>query len=302
MARDYYSILGVNKDAKAEEIKKAYRKLAVKYHPDKNPGKKDAEEKFKEINEAYEVLSDAEKRKKYDQYGEHWNRVDETKQGARPQGNYEYQYEGGPSEFFGQSGDFSDIFERLFRNQGPAGRRSTGSRGRGQDLQSEFSISLEDAYNGTTKIIELPHEKIRIKLKPGSYDGLTIRIPGKGEPGAGKPGDLYLRIHVIPNPSYQRDGDNLLQKVPVDLFTAILGGEKEINLLSGRLKIKIPAGSQNRKILRVKGKGMPVYDKPGKFGDLLLELQVMIPENLTEDQKELFRQLQASFNKFKSFA
>jgi curved DNA-binding protein len=311
VAKDYYSILGLTKTASEDEIKKAFRKLAVKYHPDKNPGNKEAEEKFKELNEAYEVLSDPEKRKKYDRFGPNWNQFNGAQ--AR-QGPHEYEangpggsfhYEGDPSDFFNQGGgDFSDLFESYFSQQRGAGSSSTrGGRSKrrykGQDYQSEITVSLEEAYHGTTRIIALNDKQLRIKLKPGMYDGLVIRLPGKGAPGIheGPAGDLYLTIHVLLHTMYKREGDHIRQTVPVDLFIAVLGGEKEVNTLSGQLKIKIPAGTQNGKLLRIKGKGMPVYDHPDTKGDLLLEIQVLIPENLDDRQKELFRQLQTTFNK-----
>jgi curved DNA-binding protein len=291
---DYYSILGVSKTASADEIKKAFRKLAVKYHPDKNAGNKDAEEKFKQINEAYEVLSDETKRKKYDRFGENWNKVPEGaeqfQQGARPGGSY--QYEGDPSEFFGgNGGDFSDIFEQFFTRSGRGNNGGTRAR----DVQAALTVSLEDAYHGTAQVIEVGGQKIRIKLKPGTYEGLVIRLPGKAPATKGKAGDLYLTIHVRVPEQYHIDGLDIRQTVSIDLFTALLGGEKEVETVSGRVKVKIPEGTQNGKVLKLKGKGMPEYDDPNHHGDLLLEIQVQLPSKLTEEQKELLRKLQRTF-------
>lgn len=304
MAKDYYSILGVNKKATDEEMKKAFRKLAVKYHPDKNPGNKEAEEKFKELNEAYEVLSDAEKRKKYDKYGANWNQFNGAQQGQHQyQGGsagsgQSYRFDGDSDEFYGQAGDFSDIFGDFFNQSGAGGsRRGGGRKHRGQDYHSEMTIGMEEAYQGTARIVTLNEQKIRITLKPGAYSGLTIKLAGKGAPGinGGPTGDLLITIQVLPHTLYKRDGDDIRQTVPIDLFTAVLGGEKEVNTLAGVLKIKIPAGTQNGRLLRIRGKGMPVYNKPDKTGDLLVEIQVLIPEKLTAEQQELFRQLQSSF-------
>lgn len=296
MARDFYSILGVARSASADDIKKAFRKLAVKYHPDKNPGNKEAEDKFKEINDAYEVLSDPEKKKKYDQFGENWNRVGEQQaeggqyyRGSR--GGQSYHFEGDPSDFFGSGGDYSDLFGSFFNG---GGSRSGSSRSRARDIRGSISVSLEEAFHGAAKVFEVNGEKIRIQLKPGAYDGLEIKLAGKGSPAgkSGKPGDLYLVIQVAPNAQYERLGNDLRQSLTVDLFSAVLGGDIRLSTLAGTLKLKIPAGTQNGKTLRIKGKGMPVYNQPGVAGDLLLQIQVAIPENLTEEQKEKFRELQ----------
>ncbi|WP_276483377.1 DnaJ C-terminal domain-containing protein [Paraflavitalea pollutisoli] len=303
MAKDYYSILGVSKQAKEDEIKKAFRKLAVKYHPDKNPGNKESEEKFKELNEAYEVLSDPEKRKKYDVYGPNWNQFNGQQQGQHQYqgggaGGGSYEYEGDPGEFFGKGGDFSDIFGEFFGGGGSrTGSRRSTRKHKGQDYQSEVTITLEEAFEGTTRLFNINEQKIRITLKPGVYDGLTIKLAGKGAAGlnGGEAGDLFITIRVSQHASYRRDGDDLRRTVLVDLFTAVLGGEKEVATLAGQLKIKIPAGTQNGKLLRIRGKGMPVYNQPAQRGDLLLEIQVEVPEKLTDQQRELFRQLQESF-------
>jgi curved DNA-binding protein len=302
VAKDLYSILGVSKTASQDEIKKAYRKLAVKWHPDKNPDNKTAEEKFKEANEAYEVLSDPEKRTKYDRYGENWNRVDESQfGGGRNQGTGQQQNPFGGDNPFGNGGDFSDIFENLFTQSGQGRRNKRASRG--QDLQAQTAISLEEAFHGASKIFEVNNEKLRIQLKPGAYDGLTIKLSGKGAPGKNAPaGDLFITVKVLPHPLYTREGNDIHQKIVIDLFTAVLGGEKEVYTMAGTLKIKIPAGTQNGKALRLKGKGMPVYDNPERHGDLLLNIVVNIPEKLTDEQKELFLKLQSSFTKKQTYA
>ena len=320
--KDYYKILGVDKKASQEEIKKAYRKLAVKYHPDKNQGNKTAEDRFKEISEAYEVLSKPENRKLYDQLGANWKQYkdagfDPSQHGGRSfggsrrgfaggrpgGGRYQYEFEGDPSDFFGGSG-FSDFFEAFF---GGGGRRSAegfshgfGGFGHdvpGQDLAGDLSISLQEAYNGTERIIDLGGEKIRVKIKPGTYDGLKLRVKGKGQKGiSGRPGNLYLNINVQSNPIYERKGDDLYMVVSIDMFKALLGGKQEIVTLSGNLKITIPEGTQNGKQLRLRGKGMPVYGKSG-HGDLYVKLNLKMPDRLNTEQKKLVKRLRESFQK-----
>ncbi len=305
MAKDYYSILGVSKTATADEIKKAYRKLAVKYHPDKNPGDKKAEENFKQVNEAHEVLSDTEKRKNYDQFGDPRGRVyEETRAGQNRQQRTRKSKGASSSEeaadSFGREDYFSDFFNSYFNSNGGS---STGPRTarstRGGDLHAELTITPEEAYQGAAKVFTLEGNNIRIRLKPGSYDELLIRLPGKAATGGGKAnaGDLYITIRVAHDPRYEITGENIHQKITIDLVTAVLGGEKEVATLAGTLKVKIPPATQNGKIMRIKGKGMPVYNKEGQFGDLFLDVTVSIPEKLTEQQKDLFRQLQASFAK-----
>jgi len=302
---DYYKILGVEKNATPEQIKAAYRKLAVKYHPDKNPGNKAAEESFKRANEANEVLGDPEKRRKYDELGENWQAYEQGggQAGANPfggrPGGQSFRYEGGGNDPFGGA-DFSDFFEQFFgRGAGPAtgGRAGFGARSeaKGRDYETEMEISLEEAYQGTSRVIRLEGEKLRLSTKPGSYDGQSLRIKGKGAKGqgAGQPGDLYVRIKVQPHPRYTREGDDLRTSQTVDLYTAVLGGETFVHTLSGQLKVKIIAGTQPGKIVRVKGKGMPVYGKTETYGDLYVQLQIKIPENLSAQQKVLFEQLQS---------
>ena len=316
--KDYYKILGVDKKSSQDEIKKAYRKLALKYHPDKNPGNKEAEEKFKEIGEANEVLSDPEKRKLYDQLGSNWKQYrdagyDPSTAGGRarysqgaPGGQYYYEFEGDPSEFFGGgSSGFSDFFESFFGRGTRQGKGFSGTGGfsgfgadiPGNDLAGEITISLQEAYTGTERIIDIGGEKIKLKIKPGAYSGLKLLAKGKGEKAqGGKAGNLYITINVSPHPDYERKGNDLYMNMPVDLFTALLGGKMEIQTLSGRINMKIPEGTQNGKQFRLKGKGMPVYGK-SSYGDLYVEIQVKLPDKLTPEQKELVMKLRDSVQK-----
>jgi len=295
--KDYYKILGVGKKATAAEIKKAYRKLAVKYHPDKNQGDKKAEEKFKEVNEANEVLGNPEKRKQYDEIGENWKYQQQSRQGGADPSQYGgqpggggYSYEGDPSEFFGGQGDFSAFFQNIFGNARGGGQQR---KFKGQNYQAEMELTLEEAYHGTARILQLESKKIRITTKPGSYDGQTLRIKGKGAPGinGGVAGDLYIKLKVAPHHLYQRKGDDLIYSLNVDLYTAILGGKATVNTFSGPVSTTIPKGIQPGKMLRLKSKGMPLYGKKKKWGDLLVKIEVALPQHLSEKETELFQQL-----------
>ena len=307
--KDYYKVLGVDKKATQEEIKKAFRKLAVKYHPDKNPGDKEAENQFKLANEANEVLSDPEKRKKYDELGQNWNKYQYAdSQGGSPfgqgfgTGGRQYHYEGDLNDFFAGAGGaegasgFSDFFDAFFGGGRSAGKSKKGrtngsSRIKGQDLEAEMEITLDEAYNGTSRLIQLPNEKLRITTKPGAYDGQKLRIKGKGgDSGSGQPGDLFVKIKVLPDGRFERKGDDLYKEHELDIYTAVLGGETIVSTITGKIKVNIGAGTQNGKQLRVKGKGMPVYGS-ANHGDLYITFKVKIPEQLTAEQQSLFQQL-----------
>jgi len=308
--KDYYKVLGINKDASQKEIKKAYRKLAAKYHPDKNPDNKTAEEKFKEINEANEVLSNAEKREKYDTLGSNWEAYQNTgddwreyaNQANRNRGNQRY-YEGNAEDIFGQgasAGDFSSFFETFFGGggggansfQGRTGRRPQ-SAARGGNIQAEMPITLMEAYEGSKRTFEINNQKLRITIKPGSYDGLQLKIKGKGQTGINgtSKGDLFIILRVQNDPRFTRSADNLIYEANLDLYTAILGGKIEVPTLSKPVIMNIPEGVESGKTLRLKGKGMPKYGKSKQFGDLLVKIKIDLPKQLTDEEKTLFEKL-----------
>jgi curved DNA-binding protein len=304
--KDYYKTLGVDKKASQDEIKAAYRKLAVKYHPDKNKDNKAAEEKFKLVNEANEVLSDPEKRKKYDSLGENWRQYEQAgsrRSGGPRSGNGRsgpFTYEGDFSDIFGEGGGsgFSDFFEQFFGRGAGGGTRGGGRSAnfKGQDYQTDMEITLEEAYHGTHRLIQLEDEKLRIATKPGVHDEQQLRIKGKGGKGSKENhGDLYVRVHVAQHPRYSRKGDDLSTTHTIDLFTAVLGGHTIVDTMSGQVKVKIDPGTQNGKTIRIKSKGMPIYGKQNQFGDLYVQLQVHIPEHLTDRQRELFEQLKSTY-------
>lgn len=320
--KDYYSILGVKKGASKDEIKKAYRKLARKYHPDVNPDDKEAARKFNEIGEAYEVLSDDENRKLYDQVGADWKKY---KQAGAQSGDFNWQQyarnQGGPGgrhtysrtaeDFFG-GGDFSDFFEQIFGggiNRGQQRQRRarpgadfrdagygwdvrTESR-KGKDITAELQITLEEAYHGTEKSVRLNKNQMKIKIPKGIYSGRRLKLKGRGQPGTGggEPGDLYIKVTIKPHEVFTREDDDLYTNVEVSLYKALLGGTMEVPTMNGTVKIKVPAESQPGRVFRLRGYGMPVFQQEEKKGDLFATLQVRLPEKLSKKEKEMFREL-----------
>ena len=287
--KDYYKILEIDKKATPAEVKKAYRTLAKKNHPDKNLGDKKAEERFKLVNEANEVLGDPEKRKQYDELGENWQQKQQQNQ------NQQYQ-RSNPNQGFGgnNQGDFSDFFEQFFSQQRGGNQQQNQSR-KGGDYVTEVEISLQEAYTGTSRIIQLEDEKIRVTTKPGAYRDQQLRIKNKGAKGSSgaNRGDLFVRIKVLENSKYVRKNNDLYQTININIYDAVLGNDTIVETFSGKLKIKIEAGTQNGKSIRLKGKGMPVYEKLDTFGDLYILIQINIPEKLNEKQKELFKELKS---------
>ena len=286
--KDYYQILGVNKNATDDEIKKAYRKLARKLHPDLNPNDKEAHKKFQEINEANEVLSDPEKRKKYDQYGKDWQHAEQFEQARRSQ-----QQQGGYHEPFSgdfDQGDFSEFFNSMFGG-GRHTRRE--AKFRGEDYHAGLQLNLSDVYKTHQQVLTVNGKSIRITIPAGVEDGQKIKIKGHGGPGinGGPNGDLFIEFHIINNTRFKRDGNDLYTHADIDLFTAVLGGEIMLDTFDGKVKLSIKPETQNGTKIRLKGKGFPVYRKETEAGDLFITLNVKIPTNLSEKQKELFEQL-----------
>ena len=302
--RDYYEVLGVGRNASEREIKRAYRQLARKYHPDVNPGDRTAEERFKEINEAYEVLSDPEKRRKYDELGANYRRW--QRMGGRP-GDFDWSQwmAGGPaggrvhveygdlSDLFG--GGFSDFFQSIFGGMGPTmpgAERRTGPA-RGRDFEQPVQITLEEAFAGTTRLLRSDGRTLEVKIPAGVRTGSRVRVAGEGSPGRGGAprGDLYLLVEVLPHPRFRVDGDDLRVEVAVDLYTAVLGGEVAVPTPKGQVMLKIPPETQGAQVFRLRGQGMPRLRDPSSRGDLYAEIRIDVPQKLSERERELFRQL-----------
>lgn len=282
---DYYSVLGLQKDASSEEIKKAYRKLAKQYHPDANPDDATAKKKFQQINEANEVLSDPENRKKYDKYGKDWQHSDAFEKQARQQQQYGQQYGG-----FEDEGGFSDFFSSMF---GGNGRRGS-VRNKGEDINATFKLNLTDVFKTHQQTITVNGKNIRITVPAGVDNGQVIKLKGYGQTGfnGGPSGDLYLTFKISNDTFFKRIGNDLEIAQEIDLYTAVLGGDVTLNTLHGKLKLKVKPETQAGTKIRVKGKGFPIYKQEDTFGDLFVIYNVKLPTDLTEKEKELFSALQ----------
>jgi len=288
---DYYKVLGVTKNADDADIKKAYRKLARKYHPDVNPNDAGAKKKFQEINEANEVLSDPEKRKKYDQYGKDWQHAEQFEQAGQSKRQQRPQYSSRGQEQFDES-DFSDFFSTMFGGA----RQQTGrsqTKFKGQDYNAELQLELQDVYTTDKRTLTVNEKNIRLTIPAGVENGQTIKIAGHGAPGinGGPNGDLYITFNISNHSKFKRDGDNLHTSINLPLYTAVLGGELTMDTLGGKLKLKVPPETQNNTKVKLKGKGFPVYKKEGSFGDLYVTYHIQIPTHLTEKERALFNEL-----------
>lgn len=293
--KDYYQTLGVSRTASDKEIKQAFRKMAKKYHPDANRDDPNAEMRFKEVNEAYEVLSDKEKRSMYDRFGT--VNPQQMPWGQNPAGgnNGQYTYTTSNVDF----GDLGDIFSSLFGRRGASNVDVANPFGstrtmRGQDIEQKVSITLQEAYSGATRLITKGDRTVRVNIPKGAKTGTKVRLAGEGEAGT-QPGDLYLVLEVEPDSRFEREGDNLTTEVKVDMFTALLGGETEVPTFGRPIKLKIPAGTQSGRKFRLSGKGMPVLNQPDRFGDLFARILITVPDKLTPEQRELVEQLKATF-------
>jgi curved DNA-binding protein len=299
---NYYSVLGVDKGANQDDIKKAFRKQAKRYHPDANRDDPAASERFKEVNEAYEVLGDPEKRKQYDTFGTNWQQFQNAGAGAGAGGPYTQNFRVEDLEDLfggfggaGRSGGFNSIFEEFMNSPaGATGRRQTNTQG--QDYEQAISISLREAYAGATRLLNKGGRQIRVNVPAGVATGKKIRLAGEGAQSVmgGAPGDLYLVVEVQPDPQFERDGDDLYTDVQIDALTAMLGGEAEVHTMTRPLKLTIPAGTQAGKKFRLSGKGMPKMRQQDAYGDLYARVVLTVPETLTDEQRDLAERLRAS--------
>ena len=296
---DYYKILGLDKKASAADIKKAYRKLARKYHPDVNPNDPTAQKRFQEINEANEVLSDPENRKKYDAYGKDWKHADDierAQQQQRQQRSAGRQYTTGGFDDAGFDGQgFSDFFESMFggRARSAGTQYDQGVKFKGQDYNAELQLDLKDVYTTHKRTLTINGKNIRLTIPAGVENGQVIKIKGHGGPGiqGGPKGDLYLKFTINNTSNFKRDNDTLHASVKLDLYKAVLGGEIEVPTFDGKVKLSVKPGTQNGTKVKLKGKGFPVYKKEGQFGNLIITYEIKIPEKLSEKEKELFNEL-----------
>ncbi len=287
---DYYKILELKKDAGDADIKKAYRRLARKHHPDLNPNDVKAKQKFQEINEANEVLSDPEKRKKYDKYGKDWKHAEEFEKAGQHQ---QRQYSRQPGEEQFAQHDFSDFFESMFGNNMGGQSRRTQTKFRGQDFETELHLDLKDVYTSHKQTLTVNGKSIRITIPAGIENGQRIKISGHGGTGinGGPNGDLYIKFFISNHTKFKREGSNLYTAVDLNLYTAVLGGELTVDTFDGKVKLKVYPETQSGTKVKLKGKGFPVYKKEGEFGDLYITYNVKLPANLSEKEKELFTQL-----------
>ncbi len=305
--KDYYKLLGVGRGASEEEIKRAYRKLALQYHPDRNPGSKQAEERFKDINEAYQVLGDPQKRARYDQLGESYTRWQQR--GAPGGFNWDDWFAQAPgggntrvhvndfNDLFGGRGgsggmgDFSDFFRRIFGGMGEAAAGRTRGGAAAANYQQELTISLQEAYTGAARRVELDGRRIEVKIPAGARTGTKVRVADAVQPPNGRRADLYLLIQVAEDPRFRREGDHLYTEASIDLYTAVLGGEVNVPTLAGNVLLTIPAGVQPGQKIRLAGRGMPQLRNPERKGDLFVVIKVKLPRNLTPEQRVIFQKL-----------
>jgi curved DNA-binding protein len=287
---DYYKVLGLDKGATESDIKKAYRKMARKYHPDLNPNDSESERKFKEINEANEVLSHLENRKKYDQYGKDWKHAEQFEQANQQQGSqrqYQQQSTGGYSE-----SEFSNFFESMFGGA-QGGQRGRNVQFKGQDFNAEMQLDLKEVYETHKRTLTVNNKKIRLTIPAGVHDGQVIKIKGQGGEGmnGGPRGDLYIRFAIVNNTPFKRDHQHLYKEVEIDLYQAVLGGEITVDTFDSKAKLKLKPGTQSSTKVKLKGKGFPVYKKDSEFGNLFITFKVQLPTELSEKEKALFEEL-----------